>query len=156
MAERLDSLIGLGLAIVGVFVAVVAVAFVVFMVVATLADAHDDQMHRSMYSDWMNNLHNKNNAICCTNNEGSTLKDVDWSVSDGMQCIQTPIEAAQNAPLGKYCVRIDGTWWYVPDKAVIEESNKYGPAVVWPIWGSKLGEPKTVDGIRCFMPGAMG
>ncbi len=116
--------------------------------------AHDAQMRQSMVSDWMNNLQSKK-GICCTANEGATVKDVDWTVAEGQTCTMTPIEEAMKNPShGKYCVRIEGTWWYVPDAAVIEESNKYGPAVVWPIWGSHRGGPKTVDGIRCFMPGA--
>jgi hypothetical protein len=112
-------------------------------------------MHESMYSDWMADL-SSGKGNCCSTAEGATLKDVDWSTSDGMPCVMPPIDAAAKANPGRYCVRIDGTWWHVPEKAMITESNKYGPAVVWPIWGSKEGAPKTLDGIRCFMPGAMG
>ena len=121
----------------------------------TMAMAHDTQMRKSMYSDWMEHLQS-HKGLCCTQNEGSTVKDVDWSVSDGMTCVITPIEEAiKNPAHGKYCVRIEETWYYVPDAAVIEESNKYGPAVVWPIWRREGGQLTTkVDGIRCFMPGA--
>lgn len=124
--------------------------------------AHDQQMRDSLYSGWMENLQSKK-GLCCTSNEGSTLKDVDWSPAKGLadssgrsiECKVTPIESARpEIKPGQYCVRIDGTWWNVPDAAVIEESNKYGPAVVWPIWGSPHGGPKQIDGIRCFMPGA--
>jgi hypothetical protein len=67
----------------------------------------------------------------------------------------TPIEAANaESKKSQYCVRIDGTWWSVPTAAVIEEPNKAGFPIVWPIWGSINGAPRTVDGIRCFLPGA--
>ena len=121
--------------------------------------AHDAQMRDSMYSDWMEHLQS-HKGLCCTQNEGSTVKDVDWTVIDqassGLTCEITPIEAAHpEVPPGRYCVRIEGTWWNVPNAAVIEEPNKYGPATVWPIWGAHQGGPKRVDGIRCFMPGAL-
>ena len=123
--------------------------------------AHDAQMLQSDASDWMRKLESKK-GLCCTQNEGSTLKDVDWSVADGMvdakgdhiECVMTPIEKATGAGPGKYCVRIEGQWWNVPDKAVIEESNKYGPAVVWPIWNAPHGGAVEITGIRCFMPGS--
>ena len=139
------------LAIILVFVLVfLAIAFAL----ARPAHAHDQQMRESMVSDWMADL-SSGKGLCCSAAEGATVKDVDWSTSDGMPCVLPPIDAAANAKPSKFCVRVDGVWWAVPENAVINEKNKYGPAVLWPIWGSKEGAPKTFDGIRCFLAGAL-
>ena len=132
----------------------VIIAFMVAMCVHQ-AQAHDQQMHESMFSDWLSHLHNQAFNLCCEANEGTTVQDVDWSpANEAMRCQPTPIAEAQGDKSGKFCVFIKGVWWYVPDKALVSEANKYGPAVVWPIWSSSGGGPITVSGIRCFMPGA--
>ena len=61
-----------------------------------------------------------------------TVQDVDWDTQDG-----------------HYRVRIYGQWFVVPDDAVVTESNRFGPAVVWPD-NDRYGNTQ----IRCFMPGA--
>lgn len=139
----------------GVMVAIaVIIAFIVAMCLHR-AQAHDKQMRESLYSDWLSHLYNQQNNLCCEANEGTTLQDVDWSpANEAMQCQPTPIASAQGDNKGAFCVFIKGVWWYVPDKALVREANKYGPAVVWPIWDSVGGAPISITGIRCFMPGA--
>jgi hypothetical protein len=69
---------------------------------------------------------------CCSDADGSAVSDVDWESSSG-----------------HYKVRLDGTWFDVPDEAVITVPNRVGRTMVWPMQGA--------GGItiRCFMPGSM-
>lgn len=69
---------------------------------------------------------------CCSDADGSAVSDVDWETKNG-----------------HYKVRIDGAWVDVPDEAVINEPNRVGRTMVWPI----RGYPGV--SIRCFMPGSM-
>jgi len=48
---------------------------------------------------------------------------------------------------------IEGNWYDVPDDAIINEPNRDGRTIVWPmhVWE---GEKLTIA-IRCFMPGSM-
>jgi hypothetical protein len=71
-------------------------------------------------------------GLCCSFADGVSIQDVDWDSQDG-----------------RYRVRLDGEWIFVPEAAVVTEPNRFGPAVVWPYMGA--------DGttqIRCFLPGA--
>ena len=69
---------------------------------------------------------------CCSDADGSAVSDVDWE-SHG----------------GHYRVRLDATWFDVPDEAVITGPNRVGRTMVWPL--------RLESGvlIRCFMPGSM-
>ncbi|MDB5501939.1 MAG: hypothetical protein JWR89_1841 [Tardiphaga sp.] len=69
---------------------------------------------------------------CCSDADGSAVSDVDWESSSG-----------------HYKVRLEGTWFDVPDEAVITGPNRVGRTMVWPMQGA--------GGItiRCFMPGSM-
>lgn len=81
---------------------------------------------------WFNSLKSKSGVPCCDTADGLRLEDVDWEARDN-----------------HYRVRIDGQWHDVPMEALIEQPNKFGPAVVWPF--------KDASGntqIRCFIPGA--
>jgi hypothetical protein len=102
-----------------------------------LAQAHDDGRYaNSPLKPWFESLHSKR-GLCCADADGMTLKDVDWDSKDG-----------------HYRVFVEGTWWDVPEDAVIKEPNQDGRTIVWPIyvWSeSKLQALK----IRCFMPGTM-
>jgi hypothetical protein len=71
---------------------------------------------------------------CCSNADGVRVEDVDWDTG---------------GPAGEFRVRLHSAWFVVPDSAVVNEPNRFGPAVVWPY--------TDVDGatqIRCFLPGA--
>jgi hypothetical protein len=106
---------------------VVALIFVVGW--AHFAGAHDHS--RPDLDNWFNRLQS-GKGLCCSNNDGTALADVDWEVKNG-----------------KYRVRLDSEWIVVPDDAVITEPNRAGRTMVWPLRGS-LGLT-----IRCFMPGPM-
>jgi hypothetical protein len=94
------------------------------------AFAHDAS--RPELNSWFNHL-SSGKGLCCSNNDGTALSDVDWDIKNG-----------------KYRVRIEGQWIVVPDEAVITEPNRSGRTMVWPVKGY-LG---SID-IRCFMPGSM-
>lgn len=79
---------------------------------------------------WFSRLASKK-GLCCSFAEGVAIADVDWDVQEG-----------------HYRVRLGGQWQSVPDAALVEEPNRYGPAVVWPYSGPDG------NGIRCFLPGA--
>jgi hypothetical protein len=83
---------------------------------------------------WFGGLKSPGGGLCCSFADGWQIDDADWNTHDG-----------------HYLVRIEGTWYVVPDEALVTERNKYGLPVVWPV--------KTKDGeirIRCFMPGTEG
>ena len=82
-------------------------------------------------NDWFNRLAS-GKGLCCSNNDGLMVPDVDWETK-----------------AGHYRVRLDGVWWEVPDDAVVTVPNRDGRTMVWPIKGS-FG-----TSIRCFMPGSM-
>ena len=73
---------------------------------------------------------------CCSDSDGTVVKDVDWE--------------SQNKDGSHYRVSLDGQWIDVPDEAVLNEPNRYGQTMVWPIRGY-LGVS-----IRCFIVGAQG
>lgn len=96
----------------------------------------DDHGNHGPLKTWFDQLASKK-GMCCSFADGVTVKDVDWDTATGDD--------------GKthYRVFLEGGWVPVPDEAVIEEPNRYGPAVVWPYRGPEPG-----INIRCFMPGA--
>lgn len=111
--------------------AIVLAAF--FMLASTFRawPRDDGRWAQSPLKQWFDNLRSER-GTCCSNADGMRLDDVDWEMADGT-----------------YRVRIDGRWFDVPDDAVINEPNRYGPAVVWPYRG-----PAGHLLIRCFLRGA--
>jgi len=77
---------------------------------------------------------------CCSFADGFRIDDVDWEI----QC--ATIAGEQQCG---YRVRIGGRWIDVPPEAVVQATNRYGPAVVWP-----YDDPNGQTQIRCFLPGA--
>jgi hypothetical protein len=71
-------------------------------------------------------------GLCCSFADGFSIQDVDWDTQNG-----------------SYRVRLFGEWIVVPDGAVVQEPNKFGPAVVWPYM-----DFNGATQIRCFLPGA--
>jgi hypothetical protein len=90
----------------------------------------DGRYANSPLKSWFDSL-KSGKGPCCSDADGSVLKDVDWESRDG-----------------KYRVRIDGKWIEVEDSALVKEPNKFGQAMVWPYYLN--GEPI----VRCFIPGA--
>jgi hypothetical protein len=108
---------------------IVACGYVIDTIADMPALAHDAS--RPELNTWFNNLAS-GKGLCCSNNDGLMVADVDWKSDHG-----------------HYQVRIDGAWVDVPDDAVVNEPNRDGRTMVWPIKG--YGELM----IRCFMPGSM-
>lgn len=117
----------LGTCVFGLGVILMLIALVWFAI--SIALAHDHT--RPELNDWFNKLQS-GKGLCCSNNDGTALSDVDWETRDG-----------------HYRVYLDGEWLTVPDDAVITEPNRSGKTMVWPMKGY-MG-----TSIRCFMPGSM-
>jgi len=86
--------------------------------------------------EWFNGLTSKQGNNCCSMADGRRIDDADWDIDDK----------------GNYKVQIDGTWYEVPDNAVVRSRNRVGYAVVWPaMMTDQTG--KQITYIRCFMAG---
>jgi hypothetical protein len=79
---------------------------------------------------WFDKLRSAH-GLCCSFIDGRRVEDPDWTVEKG-----------------HYRVRIDGNWIDVPDDAVIQEPNRAGFVVVWPMTdsGGRIS-------VRCFLRG---
>ena len=121
------------------------------LLLATSATAHIHD--RADLDPWFNEL-KSSKGLCCSFADGKTVKDVDWTIQGEGQICEAAINDADNKLTGHYCVRLDNRWVLVPDKAVVEAPNRYGPAIVWPVYGSKDGGPLELIQIRCFLRGA--
>lgn len=112
---------------------VVMVAYLLFMARCVFAhDKHRADTQTPELKEWFKTL-KSGKGPCCSDADGSVLKDTDWESKDG-----------------HYRVYINGNWMDVPDDAVLEQPNMYGRTMVW--------TGLYVDGkiqIRCFMPGMM-
>jgi hypothetical protein len=94
--------------------------------------AHDDGRYASSpLKQWFDGLASAK-GLCCSFADGASVQDIDWDTKDG-----------------RYRVRLNGEWIVVPDAAVVNEPNRFGPAVVWP-----YKDATGVTQIRCFMPGS--
>ena len=118
-------------------IGVAAIGFAVWAGSMTLAwprdlDGHYAQTNPDLHA-WFNKL-SSGKGLCCDFAEGKRVDDVDWDTG---------------GPNGNYRVRLDGEWIDVPADAVVTEPNKFGPSVVWPMFGN--GGQTTV---RCFLPGS--
>jgi hypothetical protein len=102
---------------------------------ATARDV-DGRYANSPLKSWFESLHS-GKGPCCSDADGTALSDVDWQAKDG-----------------HYLVRIEGRWWDVPDEAVIDEPNRAGRTMVWPVYYRAVSTLVRVE-IRCFIPGSM-
>lgn len=115
-------------------------AIVVLLACVTSIPAHDGHHTYMLVEDidtvppeirrWIERLTDKQGRGCC-------------STADGY-----PAEAEYDRDSNSYRVRIGGTWYAVPDVAVITEGNRIGYAMVW----YYIGEDEQVA-IRCFIAG---
>ena len=133
---------------------VVVISSVVGLVVACwllvqVAHAHD-RVHPEL-TPWFKSL-KSHKGYCCDGTDALHLRDVDWETQnkDGSHYrVKVPKtkEDFERAALGD---EVDTEWEDVPDDAVVDEPNKDGSTLVWPLWGYSGRQ------IRCFMPGMMG
>lgn len=107
-----------------------AFAIIAALTVASAAYAHRHDAPE--LKDWLMGLHDGHGISCCDGSEALRIDDPDWDNDNG-----------------HYRVRLEGQWIDVPDNAVVSDPNKYGMALVWPIYIN--GHPTQ---IRCFLPGA--
>jgi hypothetical protein len=115
------------------FLAVVYILFVSWVVYGRdLEGKYKD----SPLKPWFDKLANRHGGLCCSFADGRTVEDPDVDMNGD-----------------HYRVRIDGQWVDVPDDALVDVPNKFGPAVVWP-WTETMDGGESIIHIRCFMPGA--
>jgi hypothetical protein len=121
-----------------------------WIILLLLSPAYAHMSDRADLDPWFGELRS-GKGMCCSFVEGKTVKDVDWTVQGEGQVCEPAVNDAENKLPGHYCVKLDNKWILVPDKAVITEPNRYGPAIVWPVYsGAALLQ------IRCFLRGTEG
>jgi hypothetical protein len=88
---------------------------------------------------WFEGLTNRKKNPCCSMADGQSIATDDWGMEGD-----------------HYWVRLNGKKIIVPDEALVTEPNKFGPAVVWPYFGTNYDGSNNRDDIRvrCFLPGA--
>lgn len=117
------------------------------------AHARDDGRYASSpWKSWFDKLASAKGP-CCSFADGITIEDVDWTVKGEGQDCDNVGDAGYS---GQYCVRLLHRWWLVPDNALVTEPNRFGPAVVWPVyaWTGANSDIEVLTNIRCFIPGA--
>jgi hypothetical protein len=126
---------GLKIMVVGVVVALIAICA---FFEPSIARDPDGRYANSPLKSWFDGLRS-GKGPCCSDADGTALSDVDWETKDG-----------------HYRVRIEGSWWDVPDEAVITGPNRAGRTMVWPVYYRQDGSLLLLRvEIRCFMPGSM-
>ena len=106
-------------------------ALIIFALLITATTVRAHRHERPDLSAWFSHL-TSGRGLCCDSTEATSIDDPDWESNDGL-----------------YRVRIEGQWIDVPPNAVVDEPNKFGPALVWP-YIDMNGRMQ----IRCFLPGA--
>jgi hypothetical protein len=90
---------------------------------------------------WFNQLAS-GKGLCCSFADGFSVTDVDWDTRDGRYRVRL-------CPgLAKTCDRFAKEWVVVPDNAIVQEANRFGPSVVWPYLSAEGATQ-----IRCFLRG---
>jgi len=98
-------------------------------------------------------------ALCCSSADGVRLADPDWTNGveiKGEKCVYAVDDERNHRTGTKYCVKVEGVWYIVPDIALVQQPNRIGTAEVWPAMSSPEGRAVIVTRIRCFMPGTLG
>jgi hypothetical protein len=121
MLQRFDdALMALGLA-----------AVMLLGPLSVTAGAHTPESHPHLVQaqrDWFNSAKNRRGSLCCDNNDGNRAEN--WKMEGD-----------------KYHVFIEGSWYEVPDFALVS-GNPNADAIVWYFRDSAGGIL-----IRCFSPG---
>ena len=108
----------------------------------------DGRFANSQLKPWFDRLRSSK-GLCCSFADGVTIDDPDWRVDHVEKCEAIIFDGKPETPQSGYCVRLDGRWLRVPERALVLEPNRFGPAVLWP-YQDASGLPR----IRCFLPGA--
>lgn len=146
-----------------------AVALITFVLCGLAFSRDDGRYAGSKLKPWFDELRDKTGQQCCADADGAIVKDVDWTAQgEGQKCQRMPAlsfsEEAKEYE-GTYCVRYKNEWWLIPERALIEGPNRFGPTVIWPVCSSKHSvsgadackdEESKLLFIRCFIRGAMG
>ena len=110
---------------------------------------HDDGRYASSpLRSWFDGLAS-HIGPCCSNADGIALQGPDWDTKDGHYRVRLCI-VPQDTPEDWVQCNIKD-WFIVPDEAVVEEPNRLGEAIVWPVRRAK-GD----TGVRCFLSGTEG
>lgn len=114
----------------------IASLFIVWFFLALNVHARDldGRYANSPNKAWFDSLAS-DYGLCCSVADGRTVDDPDIDMT-GAKC-STPI-----------CVRVDGQWLDVSDKALLKVPNRDGRTIVWPMSG-----PNGTY-IRCLLLGA--
>ena len=117
--------------------------------VAVQARDLDGRYAASPLKPWFDSL-KSGKGPCCSDADGWALSDVDWETNGARYRVRVPSKSwtpskAQPTPP----TAIEMIWVDVETDAVINEPNRAGRTMVWPLWG--IGGVT----IRCFMPGSM-
>jgi hypothetical protein len=143
--ERIKRYAGIILSIAMAFALMCALAKIALAGDPTGYWAREIEAGRAPPAEWWHGLANKKQGLCCSHADGLRLDNVDWDAKDGHYRVYfRGVTIATTV--------IPDGWVDVPDDAVVETPNKYGPAVVWPYIWMRNGVEGA--GIRCFMPGA--
>lgn len=99
----------------------------------------NNQYAGSPLKPWFDSLTSKMGS-CCSDADGAVLIDTDWETHDGRYRVRMTDKRFPEA---------GPQWFDVPPEAVLEQPNRDGRTIVWPLYG--------VYGltIRCFIPGSM-
>ncbi|SRR6266702_3666470 len=132
------------------FYAVGVAGILITLIATTALWAHDHS--RPDLDNWFPSL-TSNNGRCCDGPQTDALhlSDVDWETQDKGSShfrVRIPTNGTdfQRAMKGE---TVTTEWVDVPDGAIVQEHNKAGVTLVWPLYGY-MG-----NSVRCFMPGPM-
>lgn len=126
---------------------VLLIAVIALILFLPRAHARDDgQWKNKSLHNWFDKLQS-NKGLCCSFADGVKVEDPDWRLDSSQDCQPIMYEGKPEGAQSAYCVKLNGTWFRVPERALVTEPNKFGAAVVWPYQGA------SGQGIRCFMPG---
>lgn len=129
-------------------IVILVLTFAIAIALVRVTHAHDHD--RPDLDGWFVTLKSKK-GYCCDGKDQLHLRDIDWVTQDKplshyrvkIPLDQSAFEAARRGEA------VDTMWIDVPDDAVLDEPNKAGTALVWPLYGYGGAS------IRCFMPGEM-
>jgi hypothetical protein len=123
----------------------VAVIGLWLMPLPTLGRDLEGRYANSPLKPWFDQLKSRN-GLCCSIADGYVVEDADWEAKNGHYRVRVP-----NSPNSKIMVWVD-----VPDSSVINEPNKIGRTMVWPVYSEGTEDERIPQiFIRCFMVGSM-